>query len=101
MYNVNVTNLCFFTVYGPRGWPDMAPYKFISRIANKQQIDKYGDRTTSRDYTFVEVIVDGIIRAINRPNRCKIFNLGKGSGAKLNEFSIRRTVEWYNGTMVR
>lgn len=64
----------------------MAPYKFISRVARGEEIEQYGDGTTSRDYTYIEDIVDGVIRAIDRPYPYQIFNLGKGSGTTLNEF---------------
>lgn len=64
----------------------MAPYKFITRITRGEQIDKYGDGTTSRDYTFIDDIVDGVVRAIDRPYGYQMFNLGKGAGTTLNEF---------------
>ena len=86
LYGLNVTNLRFFTVYGPRGRPDMAPYKFIRRISEGERIDRYGDGSTSRDYTYVDDIVDGVVRAIDRPYPCEVFNLGKGSGTTLSEF---------------
>ncbi|KAL7548864.1 hypothetical protein ACHAWF_012126 [Thalassiosira exigua] len=86
LYDINITNLRFFTVYGPRGRPDMAPYKFISRVATSSPIEQYGDGTTSRDYTYIDDIVDGVVRAIDRPYPYQIFNLGKGYGTKLNEF---------------
>ena len=56
------SGLRFFTVYGPRGRPDMAPFKFLDQIYRGQTIDQFGDGSTSRDYTYVEDIVDGIIR---------------------------------------
>lgn len=86
LYMIPITNLRFFTVYGPRGRPDMAPYKFISKVTRGEQIERYGDGTTSRDYTYIDDIVDGVIRAIDRPHPYQIFNLGKGSGTTLNEF---------------
>jgi len=86
LFNLPITNLRFFTVYGPRGRPDMAPYKFVSRIARGDVIEQYGDGTTSRDYTYIEDIVNGVIRAIDRPYPYQVFNLGKGSGTKLSEF---------------
>lgn len=86
LYDMKITNLRFFTVYGPRGRPDMAPYKFISSVTRGDVIDQYGDGSTSRDYTYVSDIVDGVIRAIDRPYPYQIMNLGKGSGTKLNEF---------------
>lgn len=95
LYNIPITNLRFFTVYGPRGRPDMAPFKFISRVTKGQRIDQYGDGTTSRDYTYIDDIVNGVIRAIDRPYPYQIFNLGKGSGTRLNEFIA--TVEKHVG----
>eukprot|EP00584_Thalassiosira_punctigera_P021911 CAMPEP_0172574058 /NCGR_PEP_ID=MMETSP1067-20121228/136508_1 /TAXON_ID=265564 ORGANISM="Thalassiosira punctigera, Strain Tpunct2005C2" /NCGR_SAMPLE_ID=MMETSP1067 /ASSEMBLY_ACC=CAM_ASM_000444 /LENGTH=417 /DNA_ID=CAMNT_0013366681 /DNA_START=90 /DNA_END=1343 /DNA_ORIENTATION=+ len=86
LYGMKITNLRFFTVYGPRGRPDMAPYKFIARVTRGEEIEQYGDGTTSRDYTYIDDIVDGVVRAIDRPYPYQIFNLGKGSGTKLNEF---------------
>jgi UDP-glucuronate 4-epimerase len=86
LYRLNVTGLRFFTVYGPRGRPDMAPFKFIDRISRGIQIEKFGDGSSSRDYTYIADIVDGIIRAIDRPYPYQIFNLGKGNGTSLNEF---------------
>jgi UDP-glucuronate 4-epimerase len=86
LYKLNVTGLRFFTVYGPRGRPDMAPFKFIDRVSRGVEIQKFGDGTSSRDYTYIEDIVDGVVRAIDRPYPYQIFNLGKGSGTSLNEF---------------
>ena len=64
----------------------MAPAKFIDRISKGLEIQKFGDGTTSRDYTYADDIVDGVLRAIDRPYPYQIFNLGKGSGTELNEF---------------
>jgi UDP-glucuronate 4-epimerase len=86
LYDFNVTALRFFTVYGPRGRPDMAPFIFVDRISRGLAIDKYGDGSSSRDYTYISDIVDGIIRALDRPHRYEVINLGKGSGTKLNDF---------------
>ncbi|GAX19510.1 UDP-glucuronate 4-epimerase [Fistulifera solaris] len=86
LYNLNVSGLRFFTVYGPRGRPDMAPFKFIDRISRGLEIQKFGDGSSSRDYTYISDIVDGVVRAIDRPYPYQIFNLGKGSGTSLNEF---------------
>jgi UDP-glucuronate 4-epimerase len=86
LYNLNVTGLRFFTVYGPRGRPDMAPFIFIDRISRGAEIQQFGDGTSSRDYTYISDIVDGVVRAIDRPYSYQIFNLGKGDGTSLNEF---------------
>ena len=86
LYNLNVSGLRFFTVYGPRGRPDMAPFKFIDRVSRGVELQKFGDGSSSRDYTYIDDIVDGVVRAIDRPYPYQIFNLGKGSGTSLNEF---------------
>ena len=86
LYGLNTTGLRFFTVYGPRGRPDMAPFKFIDRIYNGLEIQQYGDGTTSRDYTYISDIVDGVIRAIHKPLGYKIFNLGNGRPYLLKNF---------------
>jgi UDP-glucuronate 4-epimerase len=95
LYNLNITGLRFFTVYGPRGRPDMAPFKFIDRISRGVQIQQFGDGTSSRDYTYISDIVDGVVRSIDRPYPYQIFNLGKGAGTSLNEFI--EIVEKYTG----
>jgi len=86
LYKLNVTGLRFFTVYGPRGRPDMAPFKFIDRVSRGVQIQQFGDGTSSRDYTYISDIVDGVVRAIDRPYPYQIFNLGKGAGTSLRDF---------------
>eukprot|EP00566_Odontella_aurita_P010830 CAMPEP_0113566978 /NCGR_PEP_ID=MMETSP0015_2-20120614/23021_1 /TAXON_ID=2838 /ORGANISM="Odontella" /LENGTH=403 /DNA_ID=CAMNT_0000469323 /DNA_START=321 /DNA_END=1532 /DNA_ORIENTATION=+ /assembly_acc=CAM_ASM_000160 len=86
LYKLNVSGLRFFTVYGPRGRPDMAPFKFIDRVSRGLEIQQFGDGSSSRDYTYIADIVDGIVKAIDRPHPYEIFNLGKGSGTSLKEF---------------
>jgi UDP-glucuronate 4-epimerase len=86
LYNANVSGLRFFTVYGPRGRPDMAPFKFIDRVSRGVEIQQFGDGSSSRDYTYIDDIVDGSVRAIDRPHGYEIFNIGKGSGTSLKDF---------------
>jgi len=86
LYNLNISALRFFTVYGPRGRPDMAPFKFIDRVSRGVEIQQFGDGSSSRDYTYIDDIVDGIVRALDRPHKYEVFNLGKGSGTSLKEF---------------
>lgn len=86
LYKLNVTGLRFFTVYGPRGRPDMAPFKFIDRVSRGVEIQQFGDGSSSRDYTYIDDIVDGVVRSIDRCHKYEIFNLGKGSGTSLKEF---------------
>jgi len=86
LYKLNVSALRFFTVYGPRGRPDMAPFKFIDRVSRGLEIQQFGDGSSSRDYTYISDIVDGVVRAIDRPHPYEVFNLGKGNGTSLKEF---------------
>jgi UDP-glucuronate 4-epimerase len=86
LYQLNITGLRFFTVYGPRGRPDMAPFKFIDRVSRGVEIQQFGDGSSSRDYTYIDDIVDGVVRAIDRPYPYQVFNLGKGSGTSLADF---------------
>ena len=86
LYNLNISGLRFFTVYGPRGRPDMAPFKFIDRVSRGVEIQQFGDGSSSRDYTYISDIVDGVVRAIDRPHKYEVFNLGKGSGTSLKQF---------------
>jgi UDP-glucuronate 4-epimerase len=64
----------------------MAPFKFIDRVSRGLQIQQFGDGSSSRDYTYISDIVDGVVRAIDRPHKYEIFNLGKGDGTSLKEF---------------
>jgi UDP-glucuronate 4-epimerase len=86
LYQLNTSALRFFTVYGPRGRPDMAPFKFIDRVSRGVEIQQFGDGTSSRDYTYIDDICDGVVRAIDRQHKYEVFNLGKGSGTSLKDF---------------
>ncbi|MBI2546193.1 GDP-mannose 4,6-dehydratase [Candidatus Woesearchaeota archaeon] len=83
--NMPVTILRFFTVYGPRGRPDMAVYKFTALINEGKQVEVYGDGETSRDYTYVDDIVSGVVAALEKNYPFEIFNLGNSATAKLRE----------------
>lgn len=86
LYKMNITCLRFFTVYGPRGRPDMAPLKFTTLIDKGLQIEVYGDGTSSRDYTYISDIVQGIIAALDKNLRFEIINLGNSNTVKLSYF---------------
>jgi len=86
LYQLNISALRFFTVYGPRGRPDMAPFKFIDRVSRGIEIQQFGDGSSSRDYTYIDDIVDGVVRSIDRKHKYEVFNLGKGDGTSLKEF---------------
>lgn len=88
LYKLKSIGLRFFTVYGPRGRPDMAPYKFLKAIINQDKFDKYGDGSSSRDYTYIDDIVQGIISSLENKKdvNCEIYNLGNSSPVSLNTF---------------
>jgi len=64
----------------------MAPFKFTDRIYRGVEMQQFGDGSSSRDYTYISDIVDGVVRAIDRPYDYQIFNLGKGAGTSLKTF---------------
>ncbi|WP_413483773.1 NAD-dependent epimerase [Morganella psychrotolerans] len=67
LYNIPVTGLRFFTVYGPWGRPDMALFKFTNAIINEKPIDIYNNGEMSRDFTYIDDIVDGIYKVLSLP----------------------------------
>eukprot|EP01103_Thecamoeba_quadrilineata_P019412 TRINITY_DN7850_c0_g1_i1.p1 TRINITY_DN7850_c0_g1~~TRINITY_DN7850_c0_g1_i1.p1 ORF type:complete len:335 (+),score=44.67 TRINITY_DN7850_c0_g1_i1:24-1007(+) len=86
LYKMPISALRFFTVYGPRGRPDMAPYKFMDSIYRGVPIQQFGDGTSQRDYTFIEDIVQGVIGAIDTPRPFEIYNLARGETISLKGF---------------
>jgi UDP-glucuronate 4-epimerase len=85
LYGLNCSGLRFFTVYGPRGRPDMAVFKFIDQIYNGETIHRYGDGTTKRDYTYIDDIVSGVIASLDTPRLYEIYNLGNGNPVRLSK----------------
>jgi nucleoside-diphosphate-sugar epimerase len=90
LYDLTVHCLRFFTVYGPRQRPDLAIHKFARQLLADDPITMYGDGSSSRDYTYVEDIVDGIARSLDRARRCEnpeyeIINLGGSETTKLKK----------------
>lgn len=83
---LNCVVLRFFTVYGPRGRSDMAPALFTRAILAGKTIKQFGDGTSSRDYTHVEDIVEGIIKSLDIKNDFEVINLGNNQPIKLSDF---------------
>lgn len=87
LYDLDIVNLRFFTVYGERQRPDLAIRKFIYNIFNGKSIAVYGNGQSARDYTYISDIIDGIIAAINFVNSknkvFETFNLGNSSPVSL------------------
>lgn len=89
LYNFDIINLRFFTVFGPRQRPDLAIRKFVDLILKDQAIPVFGDGNTGRDYTYIDDIVQGIVNSIEYLNQnqkvYEIINLGNSSPIKLIE----------------
>ncbi|MCS4142400.1 nucleoside-diphosphate-sugar epimerase [Salinibacter ruber] len=90
LYDMTVHCLRFFTVYGPRQRPDLAIHKFARQLLTDQPITMYGDGTSSRDYTYVDDIVDGVVRSLHRAKdldapEYEIINLGGSETTQLKD----------------
>ncbi|WP_294229185.1 GDP-mannose 4,6-dehydratase [uncultured Chryseobacterium sp.] len=89
LYKIDMIQLRFFTVYGPRQRPDLAIHKFTRLISGNHEIPFYGDGTTARDYTYIDDIIDGILKSIryleNNSGVYEIINLGESEVITLNE----------------
>lgn len=83
LHQIDITCLRFFSVYGPRQRPDMALFKFAALLAEGRKIPMFGDGTTKRDYTYIDDIVEGIVRAIDRCRGFRVYNLGDSSPVEL------------------
>lgn len=82
---IHITCLRYFTVYGPAGRPDMAPYLFTDRIYKEQEMTVYGPGM-ERDFTYVDDIVDGTIAALDKQLKFEIVNLGSSHPVDLDYF---------------
>jgi len=92
LYGINTACLRFFTVYGPRQRPDLAIHKFTKLISEGHPVPYYGDGSTERDYTYIEDIIDGVVKAIawtaEGERKYEVFNLGES-----NTIRLKRMVE--------
>ena len=79
LYGIDVSVLRYFTVYGPAGRPDMSIFRFIKWILEGKPVQIYGDGTQGRDFTYVDDIAEGTIKAL-KPLGYEIINLGGGKG---------------------
>jgi len=85
LYKLPIASLRFFTVYGPRQRPDLAIHKFTRLITDGKPVPFFGDGTTSRDYTFVDDTVSGIIASLEKVERFRVYNLGGSNPVSLND----------------
>jgi len=92
LYAIDMIQLRFFTVYGPRQRPDLAIHKFTKLISEGEEIPFYGDGTTARDYTFIDDIIDGITKSVQyletHSGVYEIINLGESQVINLNEMLL-------------
>ncbi len=90
LYGIPATGLRFFTVYGPWGRPDMAPMLFARAISANEPIKVFNHGEMWRDFTYIDDIVDGVLRALDRPAQGtpphKLYNLGNHKSEKLTDF---------------
>lgn len=104
LYNISTTGLRFFTVYGPWGRPDMALFLFTKAILESKPIQVYNRGNMERDFTYIDDIIEGVVRVIDRPAQpdrdwrgdhplpsssqapYRVYNIGNGSPVKLLDF---------------
>ena len=90
LFGISTTGLRFFTVYGPWGRPDMALFLFVKAALENKSIDVFNDGDMQRDFTYIDDIVEGIVRVINNPRTTtppyKIYNIGNNAPVKLMDF---------------
>ncbi|MEN6309201.1 MAG: SDR family NAD(P)-dependent oxidoreductase [Anaerohalosphaeraceae bacterium] len=84
LYQMDMTCLRFFTVYGPRQRPDLAIHKFARLIEQGKPIPMYGDGSMERDFTFIDDIINGVVAAIERCSGYHIYNLGESRPVRLD-----------------
>jgi UDP-glucuronate 4-epimerase len=83
LYDLPTTGLRFFTAYGPFGRPDMAMYKFAELMLAGKPIPVFNHGEMIRDFTYVDDIVQGILAALEKPQRGAVYNLGRGDSMEL------------------
>ena len=88
LYDIKMTGLRFFTVYGPMGRPDMAYYSFTEKLLNNEKIKIFNYGKCQRDFTYIDDIVEGIIRIINKGpiNNYNLYNIGNNHPENLMDF---------------
>lgn len=103
LYGIQTIGLRFFTVYGPWGRPDMAPYKFMKAICNGEEIQVYNHGDMLRDFTYVDDIVEGVSLVLHSENKeaipYNIYNIGNSAPVRLLDFI--HTIEEVTGCKAR
>ena len=86
LFGIRTTGLRFFTVYGPWGRPDMALFKFTKGILEGAPIPVFNEGRMVRDFTYIDDIVEGVVRVIDRPAAYRIFNIGNHHRVELMDY---------------
>lgn len=98
LYNIPVTGLRFFTVYGPAGRPDMAYFSFTNKLLKKEKIQIFNYGNCKRDFTYIDDVIEGVIRVTKKPPEKKkgkdglpippysLYNIGNNSPVNLLDF---------------
>jgi len=86
MFGLSFTGVRFFSVYGPRGRPDMMPYHITDCIAHGREFTLYEAGEMFRDWTYVADIVSGVAAAVDRPLEYQVINLGRGEPVRMADF---------------
>ena len=91
LFNFNCVGLRFFTVYGPWGRPDMAPFLFVNSLLNKRKIKIFNKGNMHRDFTYIDDVAKSVFKLTLKINKsknkqCEIYNVGRGKSIKLLRF---------------
>lgn len=86
IYGLPVTGLRFFTVYGPWGRPDMAPFIFTRKIIDGETIDVFGHGKMKRNFTYIDDIIQGVVLCMDKPQPCALYNIGNDRTEELEAF---------------
>ena len=86
LYRIAVTGLRYFTVYGPWGRPDMSPVLFAQAIMQGKPIPVFNHGDMQRDFTYVDDVVEGTLRVLDRPAAYAIYNIGNHSPVRLTDY---------------
>lgn len=90
LYGISTTGLRFFTVYGPWGRPDMAPFLFLKSILNDEPIKVFNHGKLSRDFTYIDDVIKGVMAVVEHPSQesipYQIYNIGNSAPVQLMDF---------------
>ena len=86
LFGLHTTALRYFTVYGPWGRPDMSPMLFANAILDEKPIQVFNQGDMQRDFTYVDDIVEGTLRVLDRPQRYAVYNIGNHQPVALLDY---------------